>query len=508
MQSVLNEDSILSVLGDLIKGAKNSAKYKDAKKSYIKGSISRYTKNLIMTFPTFCDDTISPNTAMLISKANERNVVTMLQLLFSSMSVKGDNTADIIAKFHKNIDNLGMDEIMDIIDKKVGNLRESGIEVAYQRDAIQEMVIALKEGSIFKTFDSESLNEKSLNDYLVKETYGKTIVYEAPDNYNNPLPIGSDIPDPNVNYNDYEDYLRNQDEMRKRGDYYRKNDEYTDKKQYNDFQMKRQQKNDKYQRDRDDIEDAYRRDRDAKMDQQNKYRQGRETQQDFNNLYRNQIVPQDVKKANELQPSLMIINVNDVDSDGNVVNRFQSMIGVKSRLVTASALDIVERLVSKNKTAINFKNFIRATTGEIKFFQDFMFCIKQAKINAKNAVKKGEAAQMWNVLEKRATKNNSSKLLRAGNDASAITTLVMNQETVNYLKSQFKIDVEKPKQAIEFMNAYNFLGFVIADENNEVAKFLYDGNNDFETVAYSALSKEVADQNYKKLVNLINQAGR
>ena len=51
--------------------------------------------------------------------------------------------------------------------------------------------------------------------------------------------------------------------------------------------------------------------------------------------------------------------MNDVDDSGSVVNRISFLAGVKSRLIAIEAMDIVERIVAKNKTAINFKNFIK-----------------------------------------------------------------------------------------------------------------------------------------------------
>jgi hypothetical protein len=53
------------------------------------------------------------------------------------------------------------------------------------------------------------------------------------------------------------------------------------------------------------------------------------------------------------------------------------------------------------------------------------------------------------------------------------------------------------------MESYNLLCLVIADEANEVAKFLYDGNSEFEAVSYSVLSKEALDREYRKEINLL-----
>ena len=126
-----------------------------------------------------------------------------------------------------------------------------------------------------------------------------------------------------------------------------------------------------------------------------------------------------------MQPSLLIINYNNVSGDRVIVQK-SFVAGVKTRLIPVEPMDIVERLVAKNKSKLSFVNLIRATTGEIHLFTDFILNIKQANINAKNAAKHGMAAKMWEVLEKRSTANSYNKLKKHGNDASAITTLVIS----------------------------------------------------------------------------------
>lgn len=406
---------------------------------YLGGSISRYTKNLIMTFPLLADDSLPISTIQMISKASERNITTMLQMLFSSLSITGNNGKEILAKVHKNIDSMSMDDVIDAIDSYCAKY-ESSMQKVYDREAIQEMVKQLPE--IMKEYPLSSFSEKSLNDYLVRSNnYSDSVVYES-------LPI-----DPNIAALNTEDdtHKRDQDISKNKSDYGKNRTEYLQK----------------------------------------------------------QLINQDIKKANELQPTLLSINMVDVDEkSGRVKNTISFAAGVKSRIIGIEAMDVVERIVAKVKTALNFKNFIRATSGEIKFGRDFLFCIKQAKINAKNAVKKGEAAQIWNALENRAANNVKNKY-EVKNDASAISTLVINQETVNYIKNSFKIDLNSAKEAVNIMKQYNLLALVIADESNEVAKFLYDGNNSYELVAYASLSRDMNDTStYKKTVNLINQAGR
>ena len=469
--SVLNEkdDDLISVIKDLVSVAKNSKEQKKKKdNNYLGGSISKYSKNMILTFPVLCDDTLSIETAQMISRVNEKNITTMLQLLFSSMSIKGNNGAQVLAQFHKNIENTSMDDIVNTLNSIAGT-QESAIERARDREALKVMTESLKS---IKTFPKESLNEKSLSDYLVRNYGNKTIVYEAPQ------------VDPNI------EAIKNKSEQRGSEAAYGLG-EPRDQREEDKFQY--QIYRDKEKDRRDDEKSA----RDSRRDK-------RDDQNDEINFASKQIVPQDVKKANELQPTLMVVKMNDVDENGNVVNKMTFYAGVKSRLIACTSMDIVERLVAKNKARLNFKNFLRATSGEIKW-RDFLFCWDQAKVNARNAVKKGEAAIMWNLLEKRSTKNNANKIRRSGNDASAITSLVINQETVNYINSTYRIDINSPKEAKKLMDEFNFLAIIICDESNEAARFLYDGNDNYELLSYSALSREVAEKNLKKEINLINK---
>ena len=469
--SVLNEkdDDLISVIKDLVSVVKNPKEQKKKKDSnYLGGSISKYSKNMILTFPVLCDDTLSIETAQMISRVNEKNITTMLQLLFSSMSIKGNNGAEVLAQFHKNIENTSMDDIVNTLNSIAGT-QESAIERARDREVLKVMTESLKS---IKTFPRESLNEKSLSDYLVRNYGNKTIVYEAPQ------------VDPNI------EAIKNRSAQRGAEAAYGQG-EPRDQREEDKFQYQiyRDQEKDR----RDDEKSA----RDSRRDK-------RDDQNDEINFASKQIVPQDVKKANELQPTLMVVKMNDVDENGNIINKMTFYAGVKSRLIACTSMDIVERLVAKNKARLNFKNFLRATSGEIKW-RDFLFCWDQAKVNARNAVKKGEAATMWNLLEKRSTKNNANKIRRSGNDASAITSLVINQETVNYINSTYRIDINSPKEAKKLMDEFNFLAIIICDESNEAARFLYDGNDNYELLSYSALSREVAEKNLKKEINLINK---
>jgi hypothetical protein len=136
--------------------------------------------------------------------------------------------------------------------------------------------------------------------------------------------------------------------------------------------------------------------------------------------------------------------------------------------------------------------------------RDFILAVDQQKVDAKNDVKKGEAAKIWATLKKRSVSNNARKLSRDKNDASAITTLIVSQDTVNYIKAANKgFDISVARNAVKIMDNFNLLCLVIADEANEVAKFLYDGNSEFEILSYRALDKDNKDKDMRQAVNLL-----
>lgn len=517
MHSVLNEGSFLDALGDIAGSVQK--KRADNKTTYMYGSISKYTQKLILSFPTICDNTIPLSTAQMISKAHEKNLVSMFEMLFTSMSLSGTNGIEILQALHQNLnDKSSIDDIIDAIEKAVG---ESTIYTkAELRDIVTEMCDYLKYKQ--KVLPVNSFSENSLNDYLVRESYSGTIVTEAnkphrnnnntkktysaeewQDAYNRGVESEKNSRDAEKHRNDMEKAKREKEDYESNElTPKEKRNKEADNKEYDRREQERNKEYDRREREKNDRLDKQRKEDQDRRDKERKF------DTDFK-LAQSRVKDIDYKKANELQPTLMTVQYTTVNPDGTRTTEQKVFTaGIKSRLVGSDAMEIVERLSATNAAKMTFKDLIRATTGEISLVKDFILATKQAKINAKNAAKRGETAKMWNLLSARSQKNKVTNVMRS-NEAAAISTLIVNQETVNYLQSQYKMNLESPKEADKIMKAFNLLAFVIADEANEVAKFLYDGNNSFEMVAYSSLSKDMRDdKNYNKTINLINKSGR
>lgn len=471
---------------------------KDNKPSnYLGGSVSQYSKNLVMTFPVLCDNTLSPETASMISKANERNVTTMLMLLFSAMNIEANDGMKVISQIHKNI-STSMD-VYEVIDKMndISDRTKQVFETVkgnYTREseAINEM---LQELRTLKSFPVDSLNEQSLDRFTIQRQYNRLIIKE--DSYrpmDTPEGRALNLVLANIGKIQYDINLRTTEEKIN----YLNSPEFAASVNAiiastgMDAELTDEQK--------ERIIDAAK----IKFAEDLKIKKDLLTNLGMERDSEVKLVDTDVKKANELQPTVLQVNYSQKKENGDIELR-SFLAGVKSRLIAVDSTDIVERLVAKNKTKINFLNFIRATTGEIGFFKDFLFAIDQAKLDSKNAVKKGEAAAIWNCLANRAAKNNSNKLKKLGNDASAITVLVVSQETVNYMKAVHKFDLEKIANTKMICEAYNLMGIMIADDSIEAIKTYYVGNNGYEQVAYSFMEKENKNSDYKKMINLMGK---
>lgn len=228
-------------------------------------------------------------------------------------------------------------------------------------------------------------------------------------------------------------------------------------------------------------------------------------------FFQKQLLSTDVKKYNELVPSLIVIRFQAVDSEDPRNHRpdSQAILGVKTRLVPVDSFDIINNIRSIEKNKISLANLIRATTGEIHFCKDFVAAIDQAKIDAKNNSRLAKSSPIWRSLQNRSMGSTMRRLKKnRANDAGAITTLVMSIEEVNVLKKDYDIDLTNPKKAKFVMEQYNLLSFVIVDEQVEVARFLYDGEKYFQDYSFGVLERETGDSSYKKVINLISKVNR
>lgn len=526
----IHETELKTIIGnilDISDTAHREAPVTDISKAY---SISRATSALTMVFPTLVSASVSIDAASIVSKAIERKWVTMMQLALSAfnMSNSATNAIDFIRDFHTNINPVKMDldsfiDLADDISAKYNlectNMGES--EMVKRISMIAEDCRV----NIDFVFDDD-INESSLSDFYFKKMGYRDVVMEQKrgkgknnpnddDSDEEPLQfkrsrhVFSDKPNkdheknsslPAVNDDKFRrsqkrstEYDKFQDDPRHNWDKEKTNSNKKLKEKEFDYRMQRDAKQDE--------KDAANAEYNAKKD---KILQANQDRVNANNYFQHQLVSTDVKKANELVPSMMIINVMVKDPNGDMQN-LQTMIGLKSKLYMVEPNEVVNKLITKYSDSNTLLKLIKVGTREISFFKDFLLAIDDAKLEALSKSKRGSSSKLFKALERRALGGKVRRTMGANNTCKPISSLVISSEEANYLLNYNDMDVNDPKVVMPIMEKLNLIYFVIVDESAETAKFLLDGDTQFETLAFSSLEKEANDGSYKKVVNLLSK---
>ena len=447
-------ETVVRDIVDIITSAKDFDQIKWINNKNNTGSIAKRASNLVLVFPVMVSNSLNIQTAMIVSKAIERKCCSLLQILFSSMQItNADNLQDYIKQFHTNLDlkdHMDLDEFFGVMDSLVD---EEAIIVD------KDMYESIKEDMHNINFHLEGeLNPHSINDYkVVNNAFGESSIM-----------------------------------LERTHTYQAMGDNKTISFSGNKVNLSGSTTNNYYApsggggRNDDPLHPGMR---------------------DQNDYFAHQLLDNDIKKANELMPTTMIVNFISRDEGVNDVIRMSGIIGIKAKLYPVDSMDICNRLSSKVKDKNGLFNLIRASTREISFFKDLAFAIDKAKMDAMYMASDSNNAKMFKVLERRAAKNKFSRLIKK-NDASPITSLVISQYEVDYLK-QLNIDMEKSFNARSILEGYNLMDIVVADESMEIAKFLFDdGDGVYEAITFDALEKQANDSTYKKVVNLVSKINR
>ena len=435
-------------------------------------NIAKEAKGLTAVFPVLVSESVSVEQAQMIAKAAERKYVTMFQMLFAASQITDAKSAQsYLKKFHNNItssldlSDMTVDDVIDFANKLDEEVQTTALTNARITEATKAVLEDLAFNENYTKVLAENLNPVSLNNYKVKTVFGDykaTQVSEANDDY--------------YTVEDRTDSTEWEGRDDNNGNVYKQRTNTTTRRT-----------------------PITARDRAATLKDKNA------TLKDKADIISKQIVTTDIKKANEATPSLMIINfVTQADGrDNEIVNT--AVIGVKCVIHYVPSSEMMNRMVLKNTDRRGLLNFIRATTGEIQFFRDFLFAIDRAKIDAVAKTSKGSNSRIWKMLEIRANRAKMNATARADNAAcAAITMLVLSKAEVDIIKQSYRLDLSKASNMLSVMKGYNFIGVAVIDEVNEKVDFLYDdGTKNFETISFMSLEREQGAGEYKKMINTL-----
>ena len=474
-------------------------------------SLARATSGLTLVFPVVITNTLPIETASMIAKAIERKNVSMLQMAFSAYNItNAPDALEHLAKFHKNLKlgHMSLDDFMDTMEM----LDESTTITITDKNAVNE---DCKRNINFVL--KPSINEKSLMSFKESTVYGQTYVTEA-----KPGKISDDmaarLAQDQIKHNEDLDEKKRQFNLNRldrqtnwRADYDERVRNRLDR-QANwradyDERVRNRMSNDALNRDKNDIARAKNDiDRD-KLGLDSRKALGQASDQ-MRQYYASQLLPSDVKKANEMQPSMMLVNfyVNDADRDLNIAQ--QAVCGVKSKLYAVDSSDIINKIITKHIDSDIVLKLVKVSSREISFVKDFLLGIDDAKLDSLSKSRKGSGSRIFKALERRALKGKIRKSLRLENSAKAITSLVISSEEAEDLKKYNNIDVMQPRVITPIMEKLNLLYFLVVDSTSEAVHMITDGDDEFESYSFTALERESGDSSYKKVINLMTKIAR
>lgn len=513
-------------------------------------SITSATKDLILTFPVMVSSDIEPDNAIMIAKAHEKKMASLLHILFTAISVgNNEDVFDYVKKFHSNMGSMNgtLDSYVDSLDKLATTFGESYDQtLTIDKDVLNTVLEDLKESNYTLPDDVKESSLESykivpgyrtgMRDMVIKEVkYDRrngTVTFDgyadAQANAYSSNPTIADAATAYMMSADQQTAGRNDIRtITHTGGHNdtRTNINVSDREQASEDAtlISRYENSPNH----GGISDQAYREAIARQNQRNganrvnddigrnRYKAGFENDKQYAEYMKNMaefhnkaVLNNEYKKANELQPTMMVINfMRHSEESGDSINT--AVIGIKAKIYPVSSADICNRISGKLDDKNVLTNFVRATTNEIAFFRDFLFAIDNAKMDAMSYGKKATSNKLWKVLERRSQKSKFRRSLRMYNDATAITTLVLSENDAEYLKKVHNIDILNVSKARKILDAYNFMCICVLNQSTEVASILYDtGDDTYEMIPFSGLEREASDNSYKKMVNLLSKVSR
>lgn len=453
----IHETSIKDITDTILHGINTAsdAVFKGKNKNDITkaASLTKATKGLIMQFPVLVSKANHVESAAIVAKAYEAKFVTLLQMAFAACNITSEGGLEFIRNFHTNLDSdkITVDEFIDIMDSYAEGANLSADTYAKYRAVTEDMK------NLAHYFDDD-INESSLNSYKVFKAYNTTRILKE-DNKN----LFDDLTDDAVN-----------------------------------AERKTKEQDNKDQKDARDAENLG-------LNKNKDERDARNMQRD---IFTHYLVPQEIKKMNELTPTMIIVNfVHKETPKSEAVNQ-QLVIGVKAKVYEVEPMDVINKLISKYVDGNFMLKLIKVNTREISFVKDFLLAIDSAKLDALSRSKRGSTNKLFKVLERRALNGKIRKALKGNNYHKAISSLVISQEEAEELMKN-NIDVMNPAVIRPIMEKLNLISFAVIDESSEAVKFIFDTGDDiYETIPFSKLEKEQRDGMSKKVINLLAKVNR
>lgn len=475
-----------------------------SKKKY--SSISKRSLEGTLQFPVIVSRSMDIDTLQIISKALERQFASFVQIsLTMDPSLNLEKEKDIIGYLRKFHQNTGVKTDTFDTMHSLGEIFEN-FSTGIMTDENESMYLAgvICEGSTGNVVISNKEQLDDLGRYVRTEILNemfkpKQDVYKFPnqnlnDYFNQSMQPVTEAPSADDIVNARAELsrarLRDVDPYK-----YALDNEKLDIERRKISEMERQ----------NEISRKLAEDKLAMEREKNKLSSSSIKDKDFTYVPSNILKDNDVRKANELVPTTLHIRVNVFDGEKKNQGFFDFIIGVKTTMHPVPSDEMITNVVGACRNNNKIFNFIRWTTGEINFFKDFLFNIKEIKDDVFN--RSAGASPWWITLKRRRALAKMKRLTFMPNQLLPNTTIVISMDEVEYIKSEYGFDLMNPAFVDKIMKEYFLLSFVVVDNSTQIAHFMFDGQTSYQSITFSALEKENTNKaDLKEVLKILNRS--
>ena len=222
------------------------------------------------------------------------------------------------------------------------------------------------------------------------------------------------------------------------------------------------------------------------------------------NLPKQLFVDGDVKKCNELVPTLLHVRILRPNDNGKDIF-IDFIVGVKAVVHPLTSEEIIKHVVEVYKDRGTLFKIITWTTGEISFFKDLVLNVDQIKDEIKE-VRSGKASTWWSALKNIKAKRRLNKYTRRS-PVLPNATLVLSMEEVEFIKANFQFDVLEDKYGKKLLEGLNILQVCVMDSSSEIMYSFIDGSQHWEVITYKALERDAgnSDKQFKEILKAVNK---
>ncbi len=216
----------------------------------------------------------------------------------------------------------------------------------------------------------------------------------------------------------------------------------------------------------------------------------------------------DVKKANELVPTTMHIRTTLLTATGDVAGNLDFIAGVKTTMHPVTSNQMVTNIADGLRGSGKFFKFVRWSTGEIAFARDYLFNLTEIR---EDVLRTRDRNSKWfTALKRRKRLAKFKRTLFLPGELLPNASIVLSIEEVDFIKREYGFDMLEPNVADKLMREFFLINVTVVDAAAQVCHFLFDGQEDFQTVTFTGLERGDLNGgnniNFKDVLKLVQRS--